>query len=230
MKKLRRWDAKTIIACILFVTLAVSIIYSAVSLALAPSEPVDEATRTRSDYALMLLQCCLGLVVMFVPSILQKKWTWPIPDYMYIMYFVFLYCAIYLGEVRNFFYLVPHWDTWLHISSGGMLGALGFIVVQQLNEFEGVSVRLGPIFVCLFALCFAVTVGVIWEVYEFTFDGLLGLTMQKFRLEDGTQLVGRAALQDTMEDLMVDFAGAFVVCFIGYIGARRRLARAAKKD
>lgn len=217
----KRWDVKSIIGLILLITLLGSIIYAAIGWALAPETASQPGERCRSDYVLMLLQCCLGLAVMFLPNMLEKKWTWPITDAMYILYFLFLYCAIYLGEVRNFFYVVPHWDTWLHTFSGGMLGALGFIVVDRLNRVEGVPVRLSPGFVCLFALCFAVTVGVFWEIYEFTFDGLLGLNMQKFRLENGTQLVGRAALQDTMKDLIVDVAGAAVSVLLGYLSSRR---------
>ena len=207
------------------ITLLGSIIYAAIGWALAPETASQPGERCRSDYVLMLLQCCLGLAVMFLPNMLEKKWTWPITDAMYFLYFLFLYCAIYLGEVRNFFYVVPHWDTWLHTFSGGMLGALGFIVVDRLNRVEGVPVRLSPGFVCLFALCFAVTVGVFWEIYEFTFDGLLGLNMQKFRLENGTQLVGRAALQDTMKDLIVDVAGAAVSVLLGYLSSRRQQKR-----
>ncbi len=221
----KRWDAKSIIGLILLITLLGSIIYAAIGWALAPETASQPGERCRSDYVLMLLQCCLGLAVMFLPNMLEKKWTWPITDAMYILYFLFLYCAIYLGEVRNFFYVVPHWDTWLHTFSGGMLGALGFIVVDRLNRVEGVPVRLSPGFVCLFALCFAVTVGVFWEIYEFTFDGLLGLNMQKFRLENGTQLVGRAALQDTMKDLIVDVAGAAVSVLLGYLSSRRQQKR-----
>ncbi len=221
----KRWDAKSIIGLILLITLLGSIIYAAIGWALAPETSSQPGERCRSDYVLMLLQCCLGLAVMFLPNMLEKKWTWPITDAMYILYFLFLYCAIYLGEVRNFFYVVPHWDTWLHTFSGGMLGALGFIVVDRLNRVEGVPVRLSPGFVCLFALCFAVTVGVFWEIYEFTFDGLLGLNMQKFRLENGTQLVGRAALQDTMKDLIVDVAGAAVSVLLGYLSSRRQQKR-----
>ena len=221
----KRWDAKSIIGLILLITLLGSIIYAAIGWALAPETASQPGERCRSDYVLMLLQCCLGLAVMFLPNMLEKKWTWPITDAMYLLYFLFLYCAIYLGEVRNFFYVVPHWDTWLHTFSGGMLGALGFIVVDRLNRVEGVPVRLSPGFVCLFALCFAVTVGVFWEIYEFTFDGLLGLNMQKFRLENGTQLVGRAALQDTMKDLIVDVAGAAVSVLLGYLSSRRQQKR-----
>lgn len=229
----KHWDAKSIIALILLITLVGSIVYAGIGWAMAPEAASQPGQRCRSDYVLMLLQCCLGLVVMFLPNMLEKKLTWPITDAMYILYFLFLYCAIYLGEVRNFFYVVPHWDTWLHTFSGGMLGALGFIVVDRLNQVEGVPVHLGPKFVCLFALCFAVTVGVLWEIYEFTFDGLLGLNMQKFRLEDGTQLVGRAALQDTMKDLIVDLLGAAVVVGFGYFhgkGIRKRKPPARKND
>ncbi|MEA5059119.1 MAG: hypothetical protein VB049_03650 [Candidatus Pelethousia sp.] len=218
----KRPDAKTIIAILLAITLAGSIVYSAMCLAMAPETGADESVRVRSDYILMLSQCCLGLLVMFVPSVLQRRWTWPIPDFMHILYFIFLYCAIYLGEVRNFYYLVPNWDTWLHTFSGGMLGALGFVVVDQLNEVRGVPVKLGPKFIAIFALCFAMTVGALWEIYEFTFDGLLGLNMQKFRLENGVELVGRAALRDTMKDLIVDLVGALLVVGTGYIGARRK--------
>ena len=67
---------------------------------------------------------------------------------------------------------------------------------------------------------FAIMLGVFWEVYEFAFDGLLGLNMQKFMLESGEQLIGRAALADTMEDLIVDMLGAFVMSVIGYISLK----------
>ena len=58
------------------------------------------------------------------------------------------------------------------------------------------------------------------EIYEFTFDGILRLNMQKFMLENGTQLIGRAALLDTMKDLIVDCLGAFIMSFVGYLSLR----------
>ena len=64
------------------------------------------------------------------------------------------------------------------------------------------------------------TLGVFWEIYEFTFDGILRLNMQKFMLENGTQLIGRAALLDTMKDLIVDCLGAFIMSFVGYLSLR----------
>ena len=89
-----------------------------------------------------------------------------------------------------------------------------------LNKAKEIPVTLTPIFVAFFAFCFAVTLGALWEIYEFTFDGILGLNMQKFALEDGTQLIGRLALTDTMKDLIVDCIGAFVMSLIGYISLK----------
>lgn len=44
--------------------------------------------------------------------------------------------------------------------------------------------------------------------------------MQKFALKDGTLLMGREALSDTMEDLIVDGIGALVISIIGYISLK----------
>lgn len=108
----------------------------------------------------------------------------------------------------------------MHIFSGAMLGALGFSFVNILNKQEEVHVELSPIFVALFAFGFAISLGVIWEIYEFACDGIIGSNMQKFALENGTNLVGRVALLDTMEDLIVDGLGALSMCIIGYISLK----------
>lgn len=179
-----------------------------------------ENLKVKSDYVLMFIQCLLGIVALFIPSIISKKWKITIPSSMYIIYVIFLYAAIFLGEVRDFYYRIPHWDTILHTFSGAALGALGFSVVNLLNKQEKLKVNLSPFFVALFSLCFAITMGVMWEIYEFTFDGLLDLNMQKFALENGVNLVGRAALCDTMKDLIVDSIGALVISILGYISLK----------
>lgn len=178
--------------------------------------------KVKSDYVLMLIQCLLGIVAIFIPKLLSKKNKFKMPNMMYIIYMIFLYAAIFLGEVRDFYYRVPHWDTILHTFSGGGIGALGFSVVSLLNKSEDIKFNLSPFFVSLFAFCFAVSIGVFWEIYEFSFDGILGLNMQKFALENGVDLVGRLALKDTMKDLIVDALGAFVMCAIGYVSLKHK--------
>ena len=165
--------------------------------------------KVKSDYVLMLIQCLLGIVALFIPNIISKKKKIEIPNIMYLVYVIFLYAAIFLGEVRDFYYRVPHWDTILHTFSGAGIGALGFSVVSLLNKNEDIKFSLSPFFVSLFAFCFAVTMGAFWEVYEFSFDGFLGLNMQKFALENGTLLIGRAALADTMKVMIVDMLVTF---------------------
>jgi len=209
-------------AAILFVSLALSAVYCAVKLIVTPEFAAENGIRSRSDYLLMLLQCLLGLGVMSLPSILAKKWRLMLPTAIHVMYYAFLYCAIFLGEVFSFYYLIPHWDTILHFSSGAMLAALGFILIDFLNSDEHIRVALSPLFVSLFAFCFALAAGGIWEIYEYLADGLLGLNMQKFTLEDGTVLSGRLALTDTMDDLIVDAAAALVVSAAAYISNSMR--------
>lgn len=205
-----------------FATLIASTIFSVVNLILAPTAPAPgvEHEKLRSDYALMLIQCILGMVVMFLPSIIERKWRIDIPSFMHIVFVFFLYAAIYLGEVRSFYYKIPHWDTILHTFSGAMIGALGFSVVKLLNDSEKVKINLSPLFVAIFAFSFALAIGALWEVYEYTFDGLLGLNMQKFALENGTPLVGRNAVSDTMKDLIVDSLGALATSAVGYISLK----------
>ena len=221
MKK--KINFKKITGIFVFLTLFFSIGYAIVRIASTPAVAAgNEGEHLRSDYVLMLLQCLLGLIVIGLPSLLEKKWSFEIPNYMCILYFLFLYCAIYLGEVRNFYYVVPHWDTILHAFSGAMLGAFGFTLVSILNDSTRVKVTLSPLFVCLFAFCFAVAVGALWEIYEFTGDSLFGLNMQKFRTAEGTLLIGHEALSDTMKDIIIDSVGALLVVVIGYLTMLKR--------
>lgn len=212
--KIKSWGE--IIGKFVLISFIVPMIFIVYRIIVSPVSNLEniEGVRVKADYVLMLIQCILGVVGLFLPSIISKKTKIIIPTNMYILYILFLYAAVFLGEVRDYFYKVPHWDTILHTCSGAMLGILGFSFVNILNKHEKVHVELSPAFVATFAFGFAIVLGVIWEIYEFTADGLLGLNMQKFALKDGTQLMGRAAVTDTMEDLIVDSIGAFIMSLI----------------
>lgn len=218
----KKKNVKEIIAKIVFISFVIPLGYIVYKIITSPvsNDLHIENIKVKSDYVLMLIQCLLGIVALFIPSIISKKWKIIIPSSMYMIYIIFLYAAIFLGEVRDFYYRIPHWDTILHTFSGAALGALGFSVVSLLNKQEKLNVNLSPFFVALFSFCFAITMGVIWEIYEFSFDGLLHLNMQKFALENGVNLVGRAALTDTMKDLIVDSIGALVTSIMGYISLK----------
>lgn len=211
-----------VLTLIVFSLLVLSDIFIIIRIIMVPADKAVAGERPESEYILMLLQCTAGIIIMFLPGFISKKFSLTIPGVMHIIFVIFMFCAIYLGEVRAFFYQFRHWDVLLHGISGVMLGALGFSFVTLLNDAERIPVNLSPLFVSLFAFCFAIMLGVMWEIYEFVFDGLLGLNMQKFALEDGTLLVGREALQNTMKDLIVDSIGALIASAMGYISLKHK--------
>jgi len=206
----------------IFLSFAGSIAFTIVRIILAPSvAPSSESTiRVKSDYVLMLVQCFLGLLAMLIPGMLRRMIRLDIPSVMIIAYAVFLYCAIYLGEVRDFYHTIPYWDTILHTFSGAALGALGFSLVSILNKSDLVVFSLSPVFMALFAFGFAVSLGVLWEIYEYSVDALLKTNAQKYALKSGQLLVGQAALSDTMKDLIVDAIGALTMAVIGFISMK----------
>ncbi len=218
---MRKSRVREAIFWIVFISLSGSLIFTIFRVIDAPSEllPGMPVQKVKADYLLMIVQCFLGIALISLPSILQKRINLELPDSISIVFFVFLYAAIYLGEIRSFYYKIPHWDTVLHTFSGLMLGALAFSIINLLNGHQAIS--LSPTFIALFAFCFAVAAGAVWEIYEFSIDSFLATNMQKYALESGQPLIGQYALNDTMVDLSVDCAGALIISVIGYFSAKR---------
>jgi hypothetical protein len=214
---------KNVVFAFVLLLLMISVIYAVYMFFNAPSGIAqNEYERVKSDYVLMILQCVVGSIIIFLPSRVEHLFHIDIPDLMEIIYFIFLFCAIYLGEVQNFYFKISYWDVILHCFSAAMLGAVGFMIVNILNSSEKINIQLSPFFVALFAFSFAITCGTVWEVYEFAADGLLGTNMQKFITGSGIVLVGREALVDSMQDIIVDGLGALAVTMIGYFDLRKK--------
>ncbi|WP_099221601.1 hypothetical protein [Listeria costaricensis] len=211
------------IALFIFVSMGISFFYTLFEVFTAPvKQPATGPSVTlRSDYLFLLLEIILGMAILALPSILARRFKFEIPGLVYILFVIFLYGAIYLGTIQQFYSIVPHWDKILHIFSGAMLGAIGFSFISILNANGRVVKEMKPGFLAVFAFCFAVTLGAFWEVYEYTFDGLLGLNMQRYDTSGGTPLVGRAVLQDTMGDIIVDILGALAIAIIGYLALKK---------
>ena len=206
---------------ITLVSFLIPVIYLIFKIIFGKFDGAEAGYHSRADYILMIVQCLLGVLVINLPSILGKKFRFEVPPFLYVFYIFFLYCAIFLGEVRSFYYKFKWWDSFLHGTSSLMLGFFGFMVITILNRDAKALMNLSPFFVSLFAFCFAVSIGALWEIYEFTFDGLLGFNMQKFMLADGKMLEGHEALRDTMKDIITDSLGALTATIIGYIGLKK---------
>jgi hypothetical protein len=164
------------------------------------------------------LQVLVVLVVMgltLAPIALSRRFAVHIPPQFQVWVILFVFAALFLGEVRGFYTRFWWWDIALHTSSGVLLGILGFLLVYVLNENERIDLQLSPGFVAMFAFVFALAAGALWEVFEFTMDRLVGTTMQKPMLGDPS------GLTDTMWDLIVDALGALLVSLYGWRYLRR---------
>ena len=216
-----RTDWKKVISIIVLVSFIAPLGFLSYKICTTSNEVVlnNPDGRVKSDYVLMLMQCLIGIIALWLPSIMTKKFRLEIPNKIYYLYVIFLYAAIFLGEIQNFYYKFQYWDLILHTLSGKMIGFLGFSVVDILNRVNE-HVNLDPFFVAFFAFCFAMMLGGVWEIYEFISDGVLGTNMQKFAIEGGSLLQGRAAVMDTMEDIIVDGIGAFVASTVGYLSIK----------
>lgn len=132
----------------------------------------------RGDYESVFL-CALTLVLMILPSIFAHRLNLELPGTFEVIILLFIFSAEILGELNNFYIKIPHWDTMLHTMNGFLCAALGFALVDMMNREERFSLKLSPAFLAVVAFCFSMTIGVLWEFFEFTSDTLLSLDMQK---------------------------------------------------
>lgn len=220
-EKKRQTKITILLYCFVTVSFLVPVAFLIFRLLTGSVSENEAGYHSKADYMLMLIQCVLGLVAINLPTLLSRTLRFEIPMVLYGFYIVFLYCAIFLGEVRSFYYAIPYWDSILHGFSSLMLGFFGYMVIVILNRDIHIMISLSPLFAAVFAFCFALSIGSMWEIYEYVFDGLLNLNMQKFITAEGQVLSGHAALGDTMKDLIIDAAGAAVSSVVGYFAVRK---------
>ena len=123
--------------------------------------------------------CILTIGLLYVPSWLQVKLHIELPPALEITILCFIFAAEILGEVNAFYVNVPHWDTMLHTLNGFLAAAVGFSMVLLLNDDERLTFDLSPFFLALMAFCFSMTIGVLWEFFEFGMDYFFHTDMQK---------------------------------------------------
>lgn len=153
----------------------------------------------RQDYQGFFL-CILSLLLMVMPSILSHRLDIRLPSTLEIFILLFIFAAEILGEINSFYVRVPHWDTMLHTINGFLCAAVGFALVDLLNRNERFSIQLSPLFLALVAFCFSMTVGVLWEFFEYGADCLFGLDMQK---DTVIQTIGSVSLDETLTNTVI---------------------------
>ena len=196
----------------------------------------------KGDYYNVFL-CVLTLVLFMIPTFVEHRLHIDVPNTLEIIILLFIFSAEILGEIQEYYLLFPFWDTMLHTINGFLMAAIGIAMVDILNRSRKFKVRLSPAFVALVAFCFSMTVGVVWEFFEYGMDVFFHTDMQKDTWintiyfvslnPEGRNVAQHVAvdsvvvngetwpgyldigLHDTMKDLFVNFVGAVIFSVIG---------------
>ena len=132
----------------------------------------------RSEYESAFI-CLLVLVLFMLPFFIQQNFGIELPSTLEIIILLFIFAAEILGELECYFITFPYWDSMLHTTTGFLCAATGFALIDILNHNSRIKFELSPIYVALAAFCFSMTVGVLWEFFEFGMDRLFHMDMQK---------------------------------------------------
>lgn len=166
---------------------------------------IISAIFTQSWFALLMSVLTLALV--FVPGLIEDRYDIHLPVEFEIVAVVFIYASIFLGEVQGYYSTFAWWDAVLHGASAVALGFVGFAILFILDQTS--KIRASPSTLAMFTFAFAVSIGAVWEIFEFAVDQIFGANMQK------------SGLVDTMWDLIVDSIGASIAAIAGYFYLKR---------
>ena len=128
--------------------------------------------------------CALSLFLFMLPGFAQQRFGFELPSTLEIIVLCFIFAAEILGEIRCYYVTYPGWDTMLHTLNGFLCAAIGFALLDMFNRSEQLTFKLSPLYLALVAFCFSMTVGVLWEFFEFGMDSVFGLDMQKDSIVD----------------------------------------------
>ena len=201
----------------------------------------------------------LTLILFMVPQMIEKMVGVTIPAGLKGVILIFIFSAEILGEINAFYIKIPIWDTILHTTNGFLMAAIGFALIDLFNRSEKFSIKMSPYFVAFVAFCFSMTVGVVWEFFEFSMDWFFHTDMQKdwilptissvkldpLGANNPIQVTVESlvvngeewnfggyldiGIVDTMKDLIVNFIGAIIFSTMGYFYVKHRNSKSLVK-
>ena len=126
-----------------------------------------------------VFMCILTLILFMIPTIIDRKLNIKLPTVLECIIILFIFAAEILGEINGFYLKFQHWDTMLHTLNGFIMAAIGFAMIDILNQSPRLHFNMSPIFVAIVAFCFSMTIGVLWEFFEYSMDICPLTDMQK---------------------------------------------------
>lgn len=153
----------------------------------------------RGDYYSVFL-CVLTLALFNIPYLVENWLKVDLPVVLESIILLFIFSAEILGEIGSFYTHIPWWDTMLHTLNGFLMAAIGFALIDILNNSPKFHITMSPLFVAFVAFCFSMTVGVVWEFFEFFMDYFALTDMQKDRMvtDISSVLINPSGLNDTI--------------------------------
>ncbi len=153
----------------------------------------------RKDYE-NCFTCVLTLILFSVPVFLERTMKITLPNTLEVIIILFIFSAEILGEIQGFYLYFSWWDTLLHALNGFLMAGIGVSMIDIFNRSERFKFELSPFFVALVAFCFSMTIGILWEFFEFFMDMIVKTDMQKDTI---LQTISTVSLNPTKENVPI---------------------------
>lgn len=160
-----------------------------------------------------------ALLLTFLPKVVEKVLKKNRNKLISFLFMLFIFLASYLGTLKRFYAIFPWWDFMVHLLSGVILGLIAFYVLKNVDIFKNTESMKFRILALIFIISFATLCGVLWEIYEFSMDNILGVDMQVVEL---------TGVADTMGDLIADFIGGTIIGIYGFTVFKNKTNSPAK--
>ena len=217
VQKKHKWESSKIIYFIFAGITFIELVAAVISVIFAETSAIRDASISN------IFLSILALILFSIPSVLEKKFKFDIPNYLEIIVMSFLFAAIVMGNIHGLLVNVIGYDKILHTVSGITISIIAFEVVHMYNQYRKSAIRLTPMFVAIFAFTFSITLLVLWEFYEFAvdtiafqFDSETARNMQRYQwINQSDTFPQDYGLYDTMMDLVVGAIGATIVSITG---------------
>lgn len=177
-------------------------------------------TRSVKGGIILIIEGILGIACLFLPNILSKIFSISFPKELIIIYLFFIFISVFLGTCLHLITHIPFYDKILHASSPILLTFIGYGLIAAFIPKQIIT-SVSPWLFLIFGMAFAEMCGVFWEFWEYSCDALFKMNLQRFSLSNGTLLVGRQALMDTMGDLLVNTLGALIALVYSFFKYRQ---------
>lgn len=153
---------------------------------------------------------CMSVPFLLTFPANKKKLHLP-PGFQMILS-LFIFSALYLGEIHKFYIKFWWFDLLLHLVSGWYaVVSFLFLIKPSIKKENGTSHKRFEFFKSVCSFSFSVSLGTLWEMYEFSGDHLFGTGMVK------------GGLDDTATDLLIMIAAAAATSIYYYIKNKRNL-------